>query len=234
MTEIIEAIKKRFPNDYEMQRMGGCIESELQEVSERMDHLSATVGTKLREQDKEIEKLKQDILDFCEMLAQRTKRIEELEHKYRDIDWTKGQVELNLRSIRALEKQYKEIYEMMASWETLKEIRRLKVETGLTKPEPTVKEKIVTDKDNKPLGELEPGDVISYLFSVGNKEFKMVGQFIRMGDRNKIRGGWKDHTKGGGLYPTCEYEVDQDKITLEFRPKFPEPKEICVDKFYKS
>jgi len=37
MGEITEAIKKRFPNDYEMQRMGGCIESELKRIEERIE-----------------------------------------------------------------------------------------------------------------------------------------------------------------------------------------------------
>jgi len=56
---------------------GEAIESELQKLAE-------TVGKKLREQDKEIEKLKQDILDFFEMLAQRTKRIERIEEEFMD------------------------------------------------------------------------------------------------------------------------------------------------------
>ena len=178
---------------------GEAIESKLQNLSE-------TVGKALRGQDGVIHasnvgighSLKEQdkkILELFEMLAQRTKRIE------------------------ALEEQYKEIYEMMASWETLKEIRRLKVEAGLTKPEPTVKEKIDTDKDGKPEGGLEPGDVISYK----DRNGKVFGIFLYM-DGDTIYADWRHPSKP---YPHINFKAttQKEEVTFEFRPRFSERKE---------
>lgn len=89
---------------------------------------------------------------------------------------------------------------------------------GSPKPEPTVKEEIVTDKDDKPPGGLEPGDVISFRSpdDIKHRRSKRYGIY----DHNLH--SWEIYA-----YMLNPGSVDleslyQDFITFEFRPKLPE------------
>ena len=101
--------------------------------------------------------------------------------------------------------------------------RELKMDAFLDviPPEPMPPD-VPYDRHNKPEGGLEPGDVISYPYSVGDKKFRMLGQFIEMQPGNEIRGGWHNFTESNKIYPDCEYGVAKDQVTFEFRPKHKE------------
>lgn len=194
---------------------GEAIESELDDLVERFDK-------ELREQYRQIQGLKKDIVDLVEMLAQRTKRIEELEDrlygieqkqfdyksriealesKCGDIGWFMGQVKSNLRSIEAMEKQVKHVL------------------FGTT---PFVKD-VPTDKDGKPPGGLEPGDVITAIDEDHGTHH--IGLFHHAEESKRGSGGlifayWK--RIGDPMFHITPAWRPQRTITFEFRPK---PKE---------
>lgn len=88
---------------------------------------------------------------------------------------------------------------------------------GSPKPEPTVKEKIATDKNGKPPGGLKEGDVIS---CKGISEGRIWGAFHHQ-EGDMVYGYFQDFA---GNFRDC-LDWTQKPITFEFRPRFPDRKE---------
>lgn len=132
--------------------------------------------------------IESEIGQLYEMLAQRTKRIEELEKRVPD--YTKW---------HDVDKFYP---------------------PNTPEPKSTVKEKINADKDGKPPGGLEPGDIFDYNSLVYNKRMDAI--FIQQTPHQKTNGWIEGRRISDG---DTIIIGDGYNWKFKFRPPFPDRKE---------
>jgi len=176
----------------------------------QLDYAGEAIESEFQKQDKKIEELKKDMLDVYEMLAQRTKRIDEAWKEILSLNDRAGATSIDqaqrTKSIEALEKEVR----LLRS-----DVKYLA--TYILTPE----ESVPTDKDGKPL---EPGDVISYTILDKDSPYyekKILIQFAGKETDHQYR-YWQNLNSGTRDAFCYNGFISKDRVTFEFRPRFPE------------
>lgn len=130
------------------------------------------------------------------------------EERMRDqLEYTGEAIESEFKDIRsrieALEESEKQI-EYLHGLTDLQAFKKCLQSSKIEKPVPT-------DKDGKPEGGLEKGDVVSY-----DDKGKILGQFTEV-RRDYLWGYWQDRETGG--LKKFQSSMPKDEVTFEFRPR---------------